>query len=361
VSNSIFPIPALPSGSRGWDIGKYPVFNTIIQTPISRRGETRISTTPYCTWDFQMTFPYVKGTFNDSTSYLNQIAGFYMQMQGAANSWLYDDPQDNTITTPVTFGTGDGVTTSFQLSRPIGSYADIIQNLNGTPSLFLNGTNITTRNLIPDSDGTAGTWLGSSLMVLTPGGGAVTGSSWIYTGSGAASSFVVRESQTFNVVPGQTYTLSAYIDASHVTSGGPFIAVENPALTTAYNILTTSAGVNGRISGIFTIPGGVTQVRVIFDTNNCIVASGQPLVFSDPQLELGSSATAYQSTNQTGYSINSLGGVTFNAAPSIGASLAWTGKYYFRCRFKNDSLDQLKQIFTNHWTIQTLEWNSILL
>lgn len=205
MSNSIFPIPAFPNGSRGWDIVKYPVFNTIIQTPVSKRGETRISTTPYCVWEFQMTFPYVKGTFNDSTSYLNQIAGFYMQMQGAANSWLYDDPQDDTITAPVSFGTGDGVTKAFQLSRPIGAYQDIIQNLNGTPTIYINGV------------------------------------------------------------------------------------------------------------------------------------------------------------STTAFSINSLGVITFTSAPAVNAVLTWTGRYYFRCRFKNDSLDQLKQIFTNHWTIQTLEWTSIIL
>lgn len=92
-----------------------------------------------------MTFPYVPGTFNDSTTYLNQVVGFYMQMQGAAQSWLYNDPQDNTISaaTPATFGLGDGTTTKFQITRPIGNYADIIQNLNGTPTIYINGTSST--------------------------------------------------------------------------------------------------------------------------------------------------------------------------------------------------------------------------
>src|SRR5581483_9870397 len=188
MSNSVFPIPTLPNGSRGWDIVKYPVFNTIIQTPASRRGETRISTTPFCTWEFVMTFPYVPGTFNDPTTYLNQVAGFYMSMQGSANSFLYNDPQDNTISSPVTFGTGDGATTSFQPTRPIGNYADIIQNLNGTPNIYING------------------------------------------------------------------------------------------------VLQT-----------------------------------------------------------TGYSISSLGIVTFSSAPAVNAALAWSGRYYFRCRFKNDDLSELKQ------------------
>ena len=206
MSNLIFPLPALPAGSRGWPISKYPVFNTITQTPVSRRGETRISTTPYCTWEFSMTFPYVPGTFNDPTSYLNQAVGFFMSMQGSANSFLYDDPRDNTISSPVAFGTGDGSTKAFQLSRPIGGAADIIQNLNGAPSIYINGT-----------------------------------------------------------------------------------------------------------------------------------------------------------LQTTGYAINSLGVVTFASAPAAAASLAWAGKYYFRCRFKNDSLSDLKEIFTNFWQVSQLEWVSVIL
>lgn len=365
MSNAIFPIPAQANGSRGWPIGKYPVFNTLTQTPASRRGETRISTTPYCTWEFSMTFPYVPGTFNDSTSYLNQVAGFFMSMQGSANSFLYDDPQDNTISSPVSFGTGDGSTTAFQLSRPIGNYSDIIQNVNGTPTLYMNGTNITTRNLIPDSDGTSGTWTGDVLLIFSSTGGAVTGGQWTYTGTGSTSSFRAKFSTPINVVPNAQYTLSGYIDASHVTSiaggGNACFLLEDTTTHTTFAQAAQSIGTNGRVSVTFTMPSTTSQVLVLMDTNNCTVASGQPLVFSNPQLEIGSTATAYQSTNQTGYSISSLGVVTFTTAPAVNAALAWTGKYYFRCRFKNDDLSELKEISKNFWTIGQLEWVSVIL
>jgi hypothetical protein len=76
----------------------------------------------------------------------------------------------------------------------------------------------------------------------------------------------------------------------------------------------------------------------------------------------GTTSIYINGTLQTsGYSVSSLGIVTFTSAPANTAVLTWSGKYYFRCRFKNDSLDQLKQIFTNHWTIQTLDWTSVIL
>lgn len=209
MSNSIFPMPVLPGGSRGWPINKYPLFpKTLVQTPASERGETRISKSSYCRWQFDMTFPMLKGTFNDATSYLAKVMGFYMQMQGQAASWLYDDPYDNTITSaaPATFGQGDGVTKVFQLSRPIGSYADIIQNVNGVASIYI---------------------------------------------------------------------------------------------------------------------AGVVQV--------------------------------------SGFSIDSLGVVTFTAAPAVNAVLAWSGKYFFRCRFLKDSTDQLKMISPNFWNLTQLEWISLII
>src|ERR1700681_3058488 len=113
MSNSIFPIPPGNSGgSRGWPICKYPEFSTIVETPAAIRGETAISKTPYCIWQFQMTFPKLDGTFNDSTKYLAKVAGFFMQMRGQASTWLYDDTTDNTIAAgaPATFALGDGAT-----------------------------------------------------------------------------------------------------------------------------------------------------------------------------------------------------------------------------------------------------------
>lgn len=152
-------------------------------------------------------------------------------------------------------------------------------------------------NMVPDSDGTGLTWTtGDSLLVFSSTGGAISGGKWTYTGTGSASAFRSKRSQIINVVPGTQYTLSGYVDATHVTSGTPGWAVENPTVTTGYLGVFQTSGVNGRVSGSFTAPAGVTQVVVILDTENCTVASGQPLVFSNPQLEIGPTASAYAPT-----------------------------------------------------------------
>lgn len=149
-------------------------------------------------------------------------------------------------------------------------------------------------NVIPDPSGLAFSWSINALLAYSPSGGAINGGKWVYNGTGAPSSFQVVQGQVFTVVPNTVYTLSAYIDATNVSAGNPFVAIEDPGLTTSYGIQTQAVATNGRVALTFTVPLGVTQVRCIFDTGNCTVANGQPLTFSNPQLELGSSASGYQ-------------------------------------------------------------------
>lgn len=64
----------------------------------------------------------------------------------------------------------------------------------------------------------------------------------------------------------------------------------------------------------------------------------------------------------SGYTVNSTGIVTFATAPGPGVSLAWTGNFYYRCRFNDDKvLSQLKQIVPSTWQIHSLAWHSVIL
>jgi hypothetical protein len=144
-------------------------------------------------------------------------------------------------------------------------------------------------NLIPDPVNTSGSWGGNAIFTFIPGTSSPLGNGvFSYTGTGAASSFGVKESGTITVTPSSIYTVSGYIDGTHVTSnnagGGVFWGVYDPTLTTQYAAAFQAVGQKGWVSATFTVPTGVTSVRVICDTDNCIVASVQPLICSDPQL-----------------------------------------------------------------------------
>jgi uncharacterized protein (TIGR02217 family) len=54
----------------------------------------------------------------------------------------------------------------------------------------------------------------------------------------------------------------------------------------------------------------------------------------------------------TAYSLGSTGVVTFNTAPTNGATLTWTGNFYYYCRFDEDTLDCTRIYTSNSGTDQ---------
>jgi hypothetical protein len=59
----------------------------------------------------------------------------------------------------------------------------------------------------------------------------------------------------------------------------------------------------------------------------------------------------------TGYSIDVAGVLTFTSPPPGGQVVAWTGSYYWVCRFDDDQLD-IAQFMSNFWEVKTLHISS---
>lgn len=154
-------------------------------------------------------------------------------------------------------------------------------------------------NLVPDPDGTAGSWANSTPWVFSStGGGSGSGGKWTYTGTGSSGGVQNIVSLAFPVVPGLTYTFSFYLNGTHITAGAPFVtlATPGPLFATEFGGITFTSSMNGRQSTPVTIPAGVNSIVVLVELNGATVASGQPLVFSNPQLEAGSTLSPYSNT-----------------------------------------------------------------
>ena len=190
---------------------------------------------------------------------------------------------------------------------------------NGIPVAFVKYTGT---NLCPDSSGNNPGWTLDVLLVYSATGGAISGGKWTYTGTGAPSGFHTAVSSIISVIPGSVYRLSAYIDATHVTGALPFVALYDPTVTTAYGGTTQAVGANGRVYSTITIPGGVTQAVVVFGTNNATVGNAQPLVFSNPQFELGAVLSAYQPSYQPSSVICSGQVITLPNGPYVSIVIA---------------------------------------
>jgi hypothetical protein len=142
-----YPImPALPiSMARG--LKKTPNFNTVKQTTAAGMTSA-VSLKPYPTWDFELSLDNIQGQESASSSVLAQFMSVYMATAGGAGLFLFTDPQDNQVTA-TQFGTGNGSAVSFQLGRSINGAIDIIQNWQGTPSIYINGSLTSTVIITP--------------------------------------------------------------------------------------------------------------------------------------------------------------------------------------------------------------------
>jgi hypothetical protein len=131
-----------------------PFWRTGVQTALSGKSST-ISYMTYPLTKFTLLYDDSNGGFLRDTTWVassevKALVGLFQQMRGRFDTFLYTDPQFNSVTAQQ-FGVGDGVTTLFAITaayqNPSGPGApELIQNFNGTPTFYDNGTLISSSN-----------------------------------------------------------------------------------------------------------------------------------------------------------------------------------------------------------------------
>lgn len=118
MSNEVFPVlPGLE-----WGVKKSPRFTTRVQRAVSGR-EVRAGLMVWPLYQFELAYEFLRKPDLDT------LAGFYCARRGALESFLFTDPQDNSVTAQ-SFGVGDGSTTDFQLQRAWGGFVEPVHNIN---------------------------------------------------------------------------------------------------------------------------------------------------------------------------------------------------------------------------------------
>lgn len=136
MSNLVYPV--LPGIT--FDSVRSAIFNTGLQAALSGK-ESRIAYQLYPLFQFDLTYELLRDYVTPSD--LKALMGLFIACKGRYDTFLYADPVYNTVALNQ-FGTGDGTTTVFQLTATYQNSggpggAEIIQNLNGSPQIFING------------------------------------------------------------------------------------------------------------------------------------------------------------------------------------------------------------------------------
>lgn len=130
-------LPKLPAQS--FKLLKTPLWSSNISSSVSG-VERRRALWSYPIWRFQVGHEYIR---SDSVALeLQRLLTFFNSKFGSTQAFFYLDQDDNAVAA-MPFGTGDGATTTFQLSRTttIGgiSFSEPVRGFNGTPTILVNG------------------------------------------------------------------------------------------------------------------------------------------------------------------------------------------------------------------------------
>jgi uncharacterized protein (TIGR02217 family) len=133
---------------QGWSVTKVPTFQTRIQRAVSGR-ELRTLDYPYPLWQFSLRYDVLRDEPAPQAD-LRTLMGFFGACAGAFATFLYDDPSDDSAISVL--GTGDGVTTVFQLIRSMVGSASGIGLMEPVTAPNLVG-NVTLNGVVQDPAG----------------------------------------------------------------------------------------------------------------------------------------------------------------------------------------------------------------
>src|SRR6185437_6965476 len=307
-----------------------------------------------------------------------KLVGFFGKMQGAANSWLYQDPYDSSCIGQL-LGYGDGSNRQFQLVRNT-SYGmqDLIQF--GFPSnVYINGIsipqapqtsgqqwNLGVENLFLYSEvfdnpavwilgntGSSSNPLVRNNAAIAPNGTTTAATISFPSTSGSQTSYIYQSTSSES---NTTYTFSIWL---RVASGTANVEIQ------IGDLFAQSSVVVCNLSGIWS-RFSVTMTTDSFPNSIMTGMIRQPPASSavtvqswGAQLERWSSPSGYNQTTTDQSFPNGL--ITFAGAPPAAQPITADFTFYQRCRFNTDSWDGTEQSLYQLWSISKVTFRSILL
>lgn len=131
MSNQVYPtLPGLE-----FNVHRVPTWKTIIRTTPSER-EYRTRNQVYPKRRRQLSYEFLRSSA--AFAELQTMEGFYNLHAGACESFLFNDPDDQSVTMQA-IGIGDGVTKDFQLGRAWGGVVEPIAARNGSTQIYKDG------------------------------------------------------------------------------------------------------------------------------------------------------------------------------------------------------------------------------
>ncbi len=133
-------LPYLPGFS--WPAKRTPAFNNQVTTALTgRRSATRSQLAPR--WNYEIAVQFLRS--DQGRTEFTDLLNVYLQCNGSYGTFLFSDPDDNSVTDQQ-IGVGDGLTTQFFLVRALAGFEERIAALNGPVTIKVNGVTYAASN-----------------------------------------------------------------------------------------------------------------------------------------------------------------------------------------------------------------------
>lgn len=372
MSNAVFPVlPGLK-----WGVVRHPSFSTTKKKAVNGR-EYRAANMIYPEYVYKLSYEFLRD-LRSGVDELRTLEGFFLSRYGSYDSFLWTDPDDNSVTAQQ-IGTGDGTTTAFQLVRSWGGFVEPVYNLASPPVITYGGQNA---NLVMNSSFEThsgghpygyGVYNGAGISVtLTAPAGRTGGVAYGLRANAATSSTLgiytwASLNETGSIKsgvrgggwkPGVSYVVSFYarkvngaawstMSLYWNTAPAAVTAISNPALSSSWQryVFKVDWGSSVEINGGLYISIAHSSV------------ANDEIQIDDLQVVFGDSAPAYVAGDQS-YTYDAAGLVTFDAAPAAAVALGWSGTYYKRVRFDLDYAEYEK-FMAQLWSAKSVDLRSV--
>jgi hypothetical protein len=297
-------------------------FDSTIQQNISGL-EVRIANQTYPRWQWDATFNVLRSAA--ALAEFQNLVGFIGQRLGSYDSFLYQDPNDNSVIGSA-LGTGTGLSAWFQLVRSLGGFVEPILAPNAVSAVYLAGVSIPTAGY--------------------PAPGAPTLGSSSAGALGATTYFVKT---TWKTNSGETLPGT---EANLAVAANKVLTVTQPSSPPA-------GAVSWGIYASNTVGGGsgaeTLQATVPIATT----------VWTEPTSGLVS-GTSPPATNTTNWAFTPWGTsvapgpgyITFGANVANGIAVTADFTYYWPCRFTEDKA-AFELFLSQTYRVKKLSWISV--
>lgn len=313
-------ISIIPLSGIAFPVDREVQWSTDTQESISGK-EVRLSYYTYPRYTWTCDIGYLSSA---SAATFQALMGFYNERQGSADSFLYQDPDDNAVTGQ-SIATGNGSTAAYQLIKSLGGFIEpvLAPNISGTVNVYLNGTSI------------------PSVGYSAPGSATLGQSS-----GGALAATIYYVKVAWNTNSGSTL---AGTESSVAVSANNILTVAQPAsppvgaISWSIYVSNTAGGGSGAETLQATI--AIATISWTEPTSGLIAGSALP------------------SANTTGWSVSGWGGSTpgiLTFAGNVLNNIPITAdfSYYYPCRFATDKV-AFTLGFSQIYTVKKLSWMSV--